>query len=264
MTRPMRGRRDRSVRRAPARTRPAGRPRGRRRRGRSAAGPAGPRTAGPDRGGPAGRGRGAGHRPCGAQPAGQGAARLGRARAERRHPPGGRRPAGARPGPRFRPGGPGRDRGHHAADGGRAGRRTGPAAGRGPSRAGRRVRATLAADLDGLLARTRAAGTTVTAHQDPGPAGDWSWLPAITSREAYRIVQEGLSNALRHGTAPLELRVSVQGGKPAGSMTPSGVTPGRTVTDARTATAGKALETAKALETGKAVETVEPVYWRSS
>ncbi|MGW6871204.1 sensor histidine kinase [Streptomyces xanthophaeus] len=75
---------------------------------------------------------------------------------------------------------------------------------------------TLAADLDGLLARTRAAGTTVTAHQDPGPAGDWSWLPAITSREAYRIVQEGLSNALRHGTAPLELRISVRGGKAGG------------------------------------------------
>ncbi|MEV0409287.1 histidine kinase [Streptomyces sp. NPDC050448] len=70
---------------------------------------------------------------------------------------------------------------------------------------------TLSADLDGLLARTRAAGTTVTAHQAPGPAGDWAQLPAITSREAYRIVQEGLSNALRHGTSPIELRIAVQG-----------------------------------------------------
>ncbi len=71
---------------------------------------------------------------------------------------------------------------------------------------------TLAADLDGLLARTRAAGTTVTAHQDPGPAGDWAALPAIASREAYRIVQEGLTNALRHGTGPVDLRIRVQAG----------------------------------------------------
>lgn len=75
---------------------------------------------------------------------------------------------------------------------------------------------TLAADLDGLLARTRAAGTAVTAHQDPGPAGDWAQLPAIASREAYRIVQEGLSNALRHGSGPVELRISVRGGEGGG------------------------------------------------
>ncbi|KJY27983.1 histidine kinase, partial [Streptomyces sp. NRRL S-444] len=62
-----------------------------------------------------------------------------------------------------------------------------------------------------LLARTRAAGTTVTVHQHPGPAGDWAQLPAIASREAYRIVQEGLSNALRHGAGPVELRIAVQG-----------------------------------------------------
>ncbi len=71
---------------------------------------------------------------------------------------------------------------------------------------------TLAADLDGLLARTRAAGTTVTAHHDPGPAGDWAALPAIASREAYRIVQEGLTNALRHGAGPVDLRIRVQAG----------------------------------------------------
>ncbi|NXY99506.1 histidine kinase [Streptomyces sp. BR123] len=69
---------------------------------------------------------------------------------------------------------------------------------------------TLAADLDGLLARTRAVGTTVTARQDPGPVGDWAQLPAIASREAYRIVQEGLSNALRHGAGPVELRIAVK------------------------------------------------------
>ncbi|MFF9980222.1 sensor histidine kinase [Streptomyces erythrochromogenes] len=74
----------------------------------------------------------------------------------------------------------------------------------------------LAADLDALLARTRAAGTTVTAHQDPGPAGDWAHLPEITSREAYRIVQEGLSNALRHGAGPVDLRILVRAGHDTG------------------------------------------------
>ncbi|MCX4694033.1 sensor histidine kinase [Streptomyces sp. NBC_01408] len=80
---------------------------------------------------------------------------------------------------------------------------------------------TLAADLDGLLARTRAAGTTVTAHQDPGPAGNWAQLPEIVSREAYRIVQEGLSNALRHGSGPVELRISVRGGEGSGHPVPT-------------------------------------------
>ncbi|MFI5665891.1 sensor histidine kinase [Streptomyces sp. NPDC051704] len=80
-----------------------------------------------------------------------------------------------------------------------------------PARAGSAPAPTLAADLDGLLARTRAAGTAVTVHQHPGPAGNWEQLPAVASREAYRIVQEGLSNALRHGTGPVELRIAVRG-----------------------------------------------------
>ncbi|WP_030766779.1 sensor histidine kinase [Streptomyces sp. NRRL F-2664] len=71
---------------------------------------------------------------------------------------------------------------------------------------------TLAADLDGLLARARASGTPLTAYQDPGPLRDWSRLPEITSREAYRIVQEGLSNALRHGAGPVDLRIRVRAG----------------------------------------------------
>ncbi|MGW6836602.1 histidine kinase [Streptomyces sp. NPDC054949] len=77
----------------------------------------------------------------------------------------------------------------------------------GPSRPGTEPAPTLAGDLDGLLARSRAAGTPITAHLDPGRAGDWARLPAITSREAYRIVQEGLSNALRHGGGAVELRI---------------------------------------------------------
>ncbi|MFD3871806.1 sensor histidine kinase [Streptomyces sp. NPDC058623] len=79
-----------------------------------------------------------------------------------------------------------------------------------PARAESVPAPTLARDLAGLLARTRAGGTTVTAHQDPGPVGDWAHLPAITSREAYRIVQEGLSNALRHGAGPVVLSIVVR------------------------------------------------------
>ncbi|WP_405981279.1 sensor histidine kinase [Streptomyces sp. NBC_00158] len=78
-----------------------------------------------------------------------------------------------------------------------------------PARADAAPAPTLAADLDGLLARTRAGGTTLTVQQDPGPAGDWEQLPAIASREAYRIVQEGLSNALRHGLGPIALLIRV-------------------------------------------------------
>lgn len=78
-----------------------------------------------------------------------------------------------------------------------------------PARADAAPAPTLAADLDGLLARSRAGGTAITAEQHPGPAGDWAQLPAIASREAYRIVQEGLSNALRHGAGPVALRIRV-------------------------------------------------------
>jgi signal transduction histidine kinase len=53
---------------------------------------------------------------------------------------------------------------------------------------------TLAADLDGLLRRTRAGGLPVTATVAVAPEA----LPPLISREAYRIVQEGLSNALKH------------------------------------------------------------------
>lgn len=69
---------------------------------------------------------------------------------------------------------------------------------------------TLATDLDGLLARSRASGTPITVRQDPGPAGDWERLPAIVSREAFRIVQEGVSNALRHGVGPVDLGILVR------------------------------------------------------
>ncbi|MFB7655617.1 MULTISPECIES: sensor histidine kinase [unclassified Streptomyces] len=67
---------------------------------------------------------------------------------------------------------------------------------------------TLAADLDGLLHRTRAGGLRVTATVTADPGA----LPPLVSREAYRIVQEGLSNALRHAGADVTvaLRVDVR------------------------------------------------------
>ncbi|MFG3156405.1 sensor histidine kinase [Streptomyces sp. NPDC048219] len=66
---------------------------------------------------------------------------------------------------------------------------------------------TLAADLDGLLRRTRAGGPRVTATV----AADPQALPPLVSREAYRIVQEGLSNALRHAgeRVTVALRIDV-------------------------------------------------------
>ncbi|MEU7643783.1 sensor histidine kinase [Streptomyces huasconensis] len=68
---------------------------------------------------------------------------------------------------------------------------------------------TLEADLDGLLRRTRAGGLRVNATVDMDPAG----LPPLVSREAYRIVQEALSNALRHGgeDTDVTLRVALDG-----------------------------------------------------
>ncbi|MEU4211968.1 histidine kinase [Streptomyces sp. NPDC026206] len=62
------------------------------------------------------------------------------------------------------------------------------------------------ADVDGLLERTRAAGGTV----DFRTHGRLEKVPSVVSREAYRIVQEGLSNALRHaGRVPVRLRIAV-------------------------------------------------------
>ncbi|MFE0800820.1 sensor histidine kinase [Streptomyces sp. NPDC058812] len=64
---------------------------------------------------------------------------------------------------------------------------------------------TLAADLDGLLRRTRAGGLRVTATVATDPEA----LPPLVSREAYRIVQEGLSNALRHAGGQVAVALCV-------------------------------------------------------
>ncbi|MFF1647045.1 sensor histidine kinase [Streptomyces sp. NPDC058240] len=59
--------------------------------------------------------------------------------------------------------------------------------------------------LDGLLEHC-GVPVSCAVRGDPGT------VPAAVSREAYRIVQEGLSNALRHGGhgVPVELRITVR------------------------------------------------------
>lgn len=68
---------------------------------------------------------------------------------------------------------------------------------------------TLAADLDDLLRRTRAGGLRVDATV-AALAADPRALPAPVSREAYRIVQEGLSNALRHAGEKVTVTLRVE------------------------------------------------------
>jgi signal transduction histidine kinase len=61
------------------------------------------------------------------------------------------------------------------------------------------------ADLGRLLGTAGAAGLKVTAELE----GDLKAVPAVASREAYRVVQEGLTNALRHaGQVPVRVRVA--------------------------------------------------------
>ncbi|MFI7640773.1 histidine kinase [Nonomuraea sp. NPDC049400] len=68
---------------------------------------------------------------------------------------------------------------------------------------GRAPQATLA-NLDELVA---ASGAQVRQE-----VGDLSAVPAVVSREAYRIVQEALTNAIKHGRGPVRLTAAVQGG----------------------------------------------------
>ncbi|MEU1283898.1 histidine kinase [Kitasatospora sp. NPDC005856] len=60
-------------------------------------------------------------------------------------------------------------------------------------------------DLPELVDRLRHAGAVV----EPQTTGDLALVQGTLSRAAYRIVQEGLTNALRHGAGgPIELRVA--------------------------------------------------------
>ncbi|MBV6700890.1 histidine kinase [Kitasatospora aureofaciens] len=64
--------------------------------------------------------------------------------------------------------------------------------------------------LDDLLRQLAHTGVRVEADLAPG----LDRLPAAVSREAYRIVQEGLTNVLRHaGPAPARLRVALADGR---------------------------------------------------
>lgn len=76
------------------------------------------------------------------------------------------------------------------------------------------------ADLDRLVAETRAAGLPVEVEL----TGVVDGLPAVLSREGYRIVQEGLTNAVRHGGG--RQRVSVRVGVPVGYLDIEVVNPG--------------------------------------
>ncbi|WBQ02338.1 sensor histidine kinase [Kribbella sp. CA-293567] len=60
-------------------------------------------------------------------------------------------------------------------------------------------------NLDRLVEATRAGGIAVGVRR----TGDLEQLPAAVSREAYRIVQEGLTNAIRHAGRPAD-EVSVE------------------------------------------------------
>ncbi|WFF03083.1 histidine kinase [Micromonospora sp. WMMD964] len=61
------------------------------------------------------------------------------------------------------------------------------------------------ADLDRLVTDARAAGLVVHAHR----VGDAARVPPAVSREGYRIVQEGLTNAARYGDGPVALRLDL-------------------------------------------------------
>ena len=62
------------------------------------------------------------------------------------------------------------------------------------------------ARLPDLLDRVRAAGTAV----DVAVSGDHAELPRAVSREAYRVVQEAVTNALKHAPgAPVTIRLDV-------------------------------------------------------
>ncbi|WP_029251670.1 sensor histidine kinase [Paraoerskovia marina] len=78
------------------------------------------------------------------------------------------------------------------------------------------------ANLDELVDRSRATGLLVNLHR----GGAREQLPALADHAAYRIVQEGLTNAHKHGTgraellveqSPVELRVRVENPDPTGA-----------------------------------------------
>ncbi|QIS38347.1 sensor histidine kinase [Clavibacter capsici] len=72
------------------------------------------------------------------------------------------------------------------------------------------------ADLPALLDEARALGVEVHAHVHPDTRDDLPRLSATTSRHAYRVIQECLTNARRHAPgAPVEVSL---GGRAGGSL----------------------------------------------
>ncbi|MFF4193624.1 sensor histidine kinase [Nonomuraea sp. NPDC001831] len=82
----------------------------------------------------------------------------------------------------------------------REGRREGH---REDGEAARRAPQGTLADLAALV-----TGSGAEVRQD---VGDLSGVPAVVSREAYRILQEALTNAIRHGGGTVRLAAAVQG-----------------------------------------------------
>lgn len=62
------------------------------------------------------------------------------------------------------------------------------------------------AQLESLVIATRRAELDVSLTVE----GEVGRMPAVVSRESYRIVQEALTNALRHGESPVAIRMSIQ------------------------------------------------------
>jgi signal transduction histidine kinase len=61
------------------------------------------------------------------------------------------------------------------------------------------------AELDALYAQVRAAGVDLRVDVDPAPLGV---PPATVQLAVYRILQEALTNALRHGRSPVDVSLS--------------------------------------------------------
>jgi signal transduction histidine kinase len=70
-----------------------------------------------------------------------------------------------------------------------------------------RLPAPLSGDIPAMVEEFRAAGAPI----DGTVGSELDDLPATTALTAYRVVQEGLTNAIRHGTGAIDLTVDTPG-----------------------------------------------------